>query len=81
MGEKENGRSFRSVSANLAEAFGKRRSEKAFDSKLSDCETEAAETKVWLDYSFECGYLIKDLYEKLFNEYTKLDSFRYYCYI
>lgn len=65
-------RSSRSVSANLAEAFRKRRYEKAFVSKLSDCEAEAAETQIWLDYSFECGYLSRDLYEKLFNEYDMI---------
>ena len=62
-------RSSRSVSANLAEAFRKRRYEKAFISKLSDCEAESAETQVWLEYSYECGYISKDIYEKLFNEY------------
>ena len=35
-------RSSRSVSANLAEAFRKRRYPKHFVSKLSDCEAEAA---------------------------------------
>jgi four helix bundle protein len=64
-------RSSRSVSANLAEAFRKRRYEKAFISKLSDCEAEAAEIQVWLDYSLECGYLSKDYYVILFNEYDK----------
>lgn len=38
-------RSSRSVSANIAEAFGKRRYEKAFIAKLSDSEAEAAERK------------------------------------
>jgi len=65
-------RSSRSVCANLAEAFRKRRYEKAFISKLSDCEGEAAETQVWLDYSLECGYLAEDTYQKLFNEYEKI---------
>lgn len=37
-------RSSRSVCANLAEAWRKRRYEKAFVSKLCDCEGEAAET-------------------------------------
>lgn len=60
------------MSANLAEAFRKRRYEKAFVSKLSDCEAEAAETQVWLDYSLEYGYLSKDSYERLFNEYDRL---------
>jgi four helix bundle protein len=39
-------RSSRSVCANLAEAWRKRRYEKAFFSKLSDSEGEAAETQV-----------------------------------
>jgi four helix bundle protein len=39
---------------------------------LSDCEAEAAETQVWLDYSFECGYLPRDLYDKLLNDYDKI---------
>ncbi|MEA1887540.1 MAG: four helix bundle protein [Bacteroidota bacterium] len=62
-------KSSRSVSANLAEVFRKRRYVKAFVSKLSDSEAEAAETQVWLEYSYECGYISKDAYEKLFNEY------------
>jgi len=65
-------RSSWSVCANLAEAFRKRRYEKAFVSKLSDSEGEAAETQVWLDYSFECGYIPEDIYKNLFNEYEKI---------
>lgn len=38
-------RSSRSVSGNLAEAWRKRRYEKAFIAKLSDVEGEAAETQ------------------------------------
>ncbi len=65
-------RSSRSVCANLAEAFRKRRYEKAFISKLSDSEGEAAETQVWLDYSLECGHLSKELYLRLLDEYEKI---------
>lgn len=65
-------RSSRSVCANLAEAFRKRRYEKAFTAKLSDSEGEAAETQVWLDYSFSCGYLPNDKYLTLFAEYEKV---------
>jgi four helix bundle protein len=50
-------RSSRSVCANLAEAFRKRRYPKNFVSKLSDCEAEAAETQVWLDFALSCKYL------------------------
>jgi four helix bundle protein len=65
-------RSSRSVCANLAEAFRKRRYEKAFIAKLSDSEGEAAETQVWLEYSLECGYIKKDTFLELFNEYEKV---------
>ncbi|MDX1940152.1 MAG: four helix bundle protein [Saprospiraceae bacterium] len=50
-------RSSRSVCANIAEAFRKRRYKAAFVAKLSDAETEAAETQVWLKFSEECQYL------------------------
>jgi four helix bundle protein len=65
-------RSSRSVSANIAEAFRKRRYEKAFVSKLSDSEAEAAETQVWLDYSFECGYINSEIHSKYIAEYEKI---------
>jgi four helix bundle protein len=64
--------SSRSVAANIAEAFRKRRYEKAFISKLSDSEAEAAETQVWLDYSMDCGYISKSNYNKLFNDYENI---------
>ncbi len=50
----------RSVCSNLAEAWRKRRYEAAFVSKLSDSETEAAETQVWLEFAVKCGYLDRD---------------------
>lgn len=65
-------RSSRSVSANIAEAFRKRRYEKAFIAKLSDSKAEAAETQVWLDYLLECKYISELLYKKLFNDYDNI---------
>lgn len=61
-------RSSRSVCANLAEAFRKRRYPKNFISKLSDCEAEAAETQVWLDFALACNYINQETYEKLYKE-------------
>jgi four helix bundle protein len=49
-------RSSRSVCTNLAEAWRKRRYRAAFIAKLSDAETEAAETQVWADLAYRCGY-------------------------
>src|SRR5579862_3567656 len=53
-------RSSRSVCANLAEAWRKRRYEGASICKLSDSESEAAETQVWLEFAVKCGYLGRD---------------------
>jgi four helix bundle protein len=50
-------RSSRSVCANLAEAWRKRRYQAAFIAKLSDSEAEAAEVQVWLKFAVKCGYL------------------------
>ncbi|MBZ9729084.1 four helix bundle protein [Salegentibacter sp. JZCK2] len=54
-------RSSRSVSGNLAEAWRKRKYPKSFVSKLVDCEGEAAETQVWLDYALACEYIVYPL--------------------
>jgi len=62
-------RSSRSVCANLAEAWRKRRYQAAFVSKLSDCETEAAETQVWLEFAVKCGYLNRDGGKQLYITY------------
>jgi four helix bundle protein len=50
-------RSSRSVCANLAEAWRKRRYEAAFIAKLNDCESEAAETQTWIEFAVKCNYL------------------------
>jgi four helix bundle protein len=65
-------RSSRSVCANLAEAWRKRRYEAFFVNKLSDAEAEAAETQVWLEFSIECGYLNGDAGRELLQSYDKI---------
>ena len=65
-------RSSRSVSSNIAEAFRKRRYEKAFISKLSDSEGEAAETQVWLEFSINCDYIDDNTYKDLFDKYDHI---------
>jgi four helix bundle protein len=61
--------SSRSVCGNLAEAWCKRRYEKAFISKLSDSESEAAETQVWLGFAVKCGYMKRDTAAALYQTY------------
>lgn len=65
-------RSSRSVCANLAEAWRKRRYEAAFISKLSDSEAEAAETQVWIQFAVECGYLNRDEAKPQFTDYDEI---------
>jgi four helix bundle protein len=65
-------RSSRSVCANLAEAWRKRRYEAAFVSKLSDAETEAAETQVWAEIALRSGYLKPDVFATLDDAYDKI---------
>ena len=65
-------RSSRSVWTNIAEAWRKRRDQAAFVSKLSDAETEAAETQVWCELAMKCGSLKKATFEELDDACDKL---------
>ena len=67
-------RSSRSVCANTAEAFRKRRYQKSFIVKLSDAEAEAAETQVWLDFSLEFNYIDKEKHALLYDKYDHILS-------
>ena len=59
-------RSSRSVCTNLVEAYRRRKYRPYFISKLTDSETENAETQVWLDFSKDCKYLPIEQY----NDFT-----------
>ncbi len=65
-------RSSRSVCANIAEGWRKRRYPNAFVSKLSDADSETAETQVWLEFTFKCGYLDQNLFDELSKAYDRI---------
>jgi len=72
-------RSSRSVCVNLAEAWRKRRYRAAFIAKLSDSESEACETQVWIEFAKSCGYLkekecerLDDVYELIMGQIIKM---------
>jgi four helix bundle protein len=72
-------KSSRSVCVNLAEAWRKRRYRAAFIAKLSDAESEACETQVWIEFAKECGYLnssssseLDDLYDKIMGQIVRM---------
>src|SRR5512136_3279203 len=50
-------RSARSVGAQIAEAWGKRRFERHFVSKLTDADAEQMETRHWVGEVLDCGYI------------------------
>jgi len=39
---------------------------------LSDSEGEAAETQVWLEFSFNCKYIDEKIYKILFDRYDHI---------
>ena len=65
-------RSSRSICANLSEAWAKRRYEKVFINKLTDCLGEEFETETWLKYSFDCEYIMEEDYFKLMDQYEEV---------
>ena len=65
-------RSSRSVCANLGEAWRRRRYQAAFVSKLNDCEAEATETQVWLEFAVKCGYLDPAVARELYATYDTI---------
>ena len=67
-------RSSRSVCANMAEAWRKRRYEAAFIAKLNDCEAEAAETQTWIEFTVKCNYLDIETGRKLYANYNQVLS-------
>ena len=61
-------RSSRSIGANLAEAWQKRRYEANFISKLTDADAELSETQHWLDTALSCNYIDSVLHHDLLQK-------------
>ncbi|MCE7863747.1 MAG: four helix bundle protein [Bacteroidetes bacterium CHB5] len=65
-------RSSRSVGAQVAEAWAKRRYEKHFVSKLTDADGEQQETQHWIETSLDCGYLSKEVADTLLSQCSSI---------
>jgi len=65
-------RSSRSVCANIAEAWRRRRLSNCFQSKLGDAESEAEETRVWIEFAYRCNYLDAEPSKTLDEKYDRL---------
>jgi four helix bundle protein len=60
-------RSSRSVCANIAEAYRKKRYPAHFISKTSDADTENSETSVWIDFSLACKYIASEEFDSMIS--------------
>lgn len=67
-------RASRSVAANIAEAWRKRRYRAAFVAKLSDAETEASEMQCWLDFALKAQLMPKPAYHDFDQRYERIIS-------
>ena len=65
-------RSSRSVGAQIAEAWGKRKYEKHFVSKLTDADGEQLETQHWLETALDCAYISTEQSDYFLNQYAIL---------
>lgn len=65
-------RASRSVCANIAEGWRKRRYLAVFKNKITDAMQEASETQCWLEFSLACKYIDQDLFDELDNEYEQI---------
>ena len=65
-------RSSRSIGAQIAEAWGKRRYEKHFVSKLTDADAEQYETQHWIETAVDSGYISDDISNKLCDKLSKI---------
>ena len=71
-------RSSRSVCANIAEAYRKRRYQKHFISKLTDADSENSETQVWLNFALACNYIENKEVQLLKNQSDEVGKLIYY---
>jgi len=65
-------RSSRSVGAQIAEAWAKRRYKKHFVSKLTDADGEQQETQHWIETAEDCRYLSLEQTQKLNSSLSEI---------
>ena len=65
-------RSSRSVGAQIAEAWAKRKYEKHFVSKLTDSDGEQLETQHWIETALDCAYISNEIANGLLIKYASI---------
>jgi four helix bundle protein len=62
-------RSSRSIGAQIAESWAKRKYTRHFVSKLTDADGEQLETRHWIETAVDCSYIPKDIAGNLLIKY------------
>lgn len=65
-------RSSRSVCANIAEGFRRRRYPRSFSLRMNYAEAEASETQVWINFAHDCNYLNNNNSSRLLKSYDEI---------
>lgn len=73
-------RAFRSITANIAEGFGKRIYENEFKKHLVYAMGSLEETKAWLLFEKDCSYLSAEAYEELSSKADLIGATIYKLY-
>lgn len=65
-------RASRSIGAQIAEAWGKRRYPRHFVSKLTDADAEQFETRHWLGVAVECAHISPGDAQEIFGQLDRI---------
>lgn len=71
-------KSSRSVTANISEAYRKRRYPKHFISKLTDSDAENSETQTWLEFALACKYIDGKVFGELLSASEEVGKLIHY---
>lgn len=70
-------RSSRSVAINIREGFAKKKYVQVFIRQLNDAFGSSEETRGWLDFSLDCGYMSKEEHLVLDKQYDEVNAMLY----
>jgi four helix bundle protein len=70
-------RSSRSVCSNLAEAWRKREYKRDFELRISNAHSECEETKTWLSFARDCGYISSEQHDGLKGKAASVSAMLY----
>lgn len=70
-------RSARSVAINIREGYAKRKYKQVFIRHLNDSLGSSEETRGWLDFSLDCGYVSQGEHKKLDEKYDEVSAMLY----